>query len=153
MEIPKDENGDGNNALGDSMIYSPSHYKEERRDLIYEVLKDFPFATVITVMDEVPIVSHLPLLFENNKTLLGPCARANPHWRQFADGQTVTAIFHGPHSYISPAWYRPKSDNVPTWNYLVVHARGKVTIVEDQNEMYAEMVKMVNHLEEKYKTL
>src|SRR6266542_5687352 len=57
-------------------------------------------------------------------------ARANPHWREAA-GQTALAVFSGPHAYISPTWYESEQV-VPTWNYLAVHAYGRVEVVEDK---------------------
>lgn len=135
-----------------SMTYTPPHYLESRSDLILEVIQKYGFATVITSSSSGPFISHIPLVLENKQTLLGHCARANPHWRHFAEGQIVTTIFNGPHAYISPAWYEPQVDNVPTWNYVAVHVRAKATIIEDQAEIYRAMVKLVNYFETKYKT-
>ena len=134
------------------MIYSPGHYKETKSDLIFDVIRRFSFATIISASPDGPFVSHLPLLLENDQTLLGHCARANPQWRHFAEGQTITSIFHGPHAYISPAWYKPQTDNVPTWNYVAVHTRGKAVLIEEPNETYAAMTKLVQHFETKYET-
>jgi transcriptional regulator len=134
------------------MMSSPNHYKETNSELTSEVIRRFSFATIITSSLNGPFVSHLPLLLEDERTLLGHCARANPQWRHFAEGQSVTSIFHGPHAYISPAWYQPKSANVPTWNYVVIHTRGKATLVEDPQEVFAAMTKIVNHFEAAYET-
>ena len=57
-------------------------------------------------------------------------ARANPQWRELA-GQTVLAVFSGPHAYISPTWYEAPNV-VPTWNYVAVHAYGRAELVEDR---------------------
>src|SRR5581483_1560414 len=58
-------------------------------------------------------------------------ARANPHWRAFDGRQQALAIFHGPHSYISPTWYET-SPAVPTWNYAVAHAYGAPRLIDDE---------------------
>lgn len=135
------------------MIYSPAHYREERSDLIFEVMRRFEFATVVTIASNEPFVSHLPLILDaSGNTLIGHCARANPQWRHFVDNGLVTVIFNGPHAYISPAWYQPKPDNVPTWNYVAVHVRAKAHIVDDVEESYSIMKTMVDHFEAKYKT-
>jgi transcriptional regulator len=77
-----------------------------------------------------PFISpHLPLLLEGN-TLIGHMAKANEAWKTL-DGRSALFIFHGPHAYISPTFYGTQS-NVPTWNYVSVHVRGKVTITEDE---------------------
>ena len=42
----------------------------------------------------------------------------------------MLVIFHGPHGYISPRWYR-QPVSVPTWNYAVVHAQGTPRMMDD----------------------
>jgi transcriptional regulator len=138
------------------MIYSPTYYYEHRKELIYEIIRDYSFATIISQTSDGPIVSHLPLLLEttNEKEifLLGHCAKANPHWKQFVDGQKLTAIFHGPHSYISPAWYEPKPDNVPTWNYATVHTQGIASVISAPEKAFEILRHTVQHFENKYST-
>lgn len=135
------------------MIYTPKHYTEHRTDVINEIIHRYSFATLISVTDNGPIISHLPVIMDSEKkTLLSHCARANPHWKHFKDENPVTVIFSGPHSYISPAWYEPHPDNVPTWNYVAVHVKGAVRIVEDNQEAWLLMNKLVQHYENYYRT-
>lgn len=135
------------------MMYAPAHYQEDRLDLMLEVIRKYDFATLVTVSEGAPFVSHLPLLLEPaGQSLIGHCARANPQWRHFVQGQVVTAIFQGPHSYISPAWYAPEPDNVPTWNYVAVHVRAKAELIDEPEASYEVMRKLVDHYERKYKT-
>jgi transcriptional regulator len=61
-------------------------------------------------------------------------ARANPQWKQFKSDQEALAIFHGPHSYVSPSWYATEPA-VPTWNYAVVHAYGIPRILDDHDRV------------------
>ncbi|MGL6251979.1 MAG: FMN-binding negative transcriptional regulator, partial [Billgrantia desiderata] len=72
--------------------------------------------------------THLPLTLERSEgelgSLYGHFARANPHWRAL-DGNRALAIFSGPHAYVSPSWYASRPA-VPTWNYLAVHATGRL---------------------------
>lgn len=134
-------------------MYSPHHYRENREDLIYEIIQNFSFATLISVTSEGPFVSHLPVLLDpEKKTLLSHCARANPHWKHFQDDNPVTVVFTGPHAYISPAWYEPDTGNVPTWNYVAVHIKGTARIIEDIHESWKLMNKLVQHYENHYKT-
>ena len=87
-----------------------------------ELIAKYPLATLISSS-----ISHLPLVLEGDK-LVGHMARANPHW-QGLDGAPVTAIFHGPDAFITPTWY--PEDDVPTWNYAVVHVTGTCHLVQD----------------------
>lgn len=137
------------------MIYSPAHYKETDTEAIYSVIREHSFATIITQSTNGPFISHLPLLLElvdNVPTLIGHCAKANPQWKHFTEGQTLTALFHGPHSYISPAWYHPKPDNVPTWNYAAVHITGQASIVSEPTLAFEVLKRITTHFENEYKT-
>lgn len=134
-------------------MYSPRHYKTDREDLAREVIHQFGFATLISVVDGAPFISHLPVILdEERNVLISHCARANPHWKLFSANHSLTVIFNGPHGYISPAWYKPDPDNVPTWNYVALHITGCARIIEDENEAWVKMKALVEYFENKYKT-
>ena len=77
------------------------------------------------------MVSHLPLLVDAQRNVLrGHLARPNPQVAHFAAGTQALAIFHGPHAYVSPSVYE-EHPSVPTWNYVVVHVRGKSRLVDE----------------------
>lgn len=88
------------------------------------------FAALVSVIDSEPFVTHVPLLLDRERqVLLGHLANANPQTAALFEGQQTLAVFQGPHAYISPRWYaRP---NVPTWNYVAVHAYGRATRLDD----------------------
>ena len=82
--------------------------------------------------------NHIPFLIDPGVsklgTLRGHVARANPQWREFDPAQEALVIFRGPERYITPSWYATKRESgkvVPTWNYAVVHAYGRMKVVED----------------------
>ena len=113
--------------------YQPRHFVVTDNAQLLAVLRAHPFATLVSVHDGAPAFTHLPLEAEeagNQLRLLGHVAHANPHWSQWSDGDEVTAIFHGPNAYVAPAWYAAR-EAVPTWNYIVVHARGRIRITHD----------------------
>ncbi|HSF36893.1 MAG TPA: FMN-binding negative transcriptional regulator [Nocardioides sp.] len=91
-------------------------------------------AQLVTVgEDGVPDATFLPVLWEDDR-LVGHLARANPHWRRIVDGSPALAVVTGPDTYVSPSWYATKAEHgkvVPTWNYSVVHLRGRVTVHDD----------------------
>ncbi len=96
-------------------------------DAAITFIKSYPFATLISEELE---ATHIPLVarFDNNQTVLyGHFAKANLHW-QSVENKKVLAIFHGPHAYISPTWYKTKPA-VPTWNYAAVHCTGKASLL------------------------
>jgi transcriptional regulator len=91
-----------------------------------------PLAALVTPSSDGLGAEHIPMLFVESSSqamLHGHVARANPVWQNVTEGSEVLAIFQGPNMYISPKSYPSKREHgkvVPTWNYLVVHARGKI---------------------------
>jgi len=110
-------------------MYVPPAFAENDTAVAFEVIEQHGFATLVTIYDGAPFATHLPLLLDRaGGRLLGHVARANPQWQHFATGP-VLAIFHGPHAYVSPTWYQPAPDQVPTWNYVAVHVRGRAQVL------------------------
>ena len=124
-------------------MYVPSHFVVTDRAQLIAWMGQFGFALLVsTGADGAPLATHLPLLHVDDGSahgkLVGHVARANPHWKLF-DGQAQAhsmAMFWGPHAYVSPNWYANKL-NVPTWNYITIHAYGAPRIVEGQAEVLA----------------
>ena len=119
-------------------MYTPKHFEETRVPVMHELIEAHPFATLISAGGSGLIASHIPMVLERDGAelgvLKGHVSRANPPWREFTPEVEALAIFSGPHHYISPSWYPEKSETgkvVPTWNYAVVHAYGRVKTMED----------------------
>jgi len=116
-------------------MYIPESFHVPSVADCHAVMREHSFATVVTpVPGRAPGITHLPLIVDptvgDRGGLRGHLARANPHWRDFADGDESVVLFQGPHHYISPRWYAAPVA-VPTWNYVTVHALGKPVIVDD----------------------
>ncbi len=113
-------------------MYVPKAFREDRRQVLHALIRQYSFGTLITFGDGGLAASHLPFLLYPDRgphgTLLGHLARANPQWASF--GQEALAVFQGPHAYISPSWYQTPL-SVPTWNYVAVHAYGVPRVVAD----------------------
>ena len=121
-------------------MYLPAHFEETRVEVLHALMRDHPFATLVTLVtqgDEGLTANHLPLHLAAEiapcGVLQGHVARANPLWQQSPDAE-VLVIFHGPQAYVTPSWYATKREHgkaVPTWNYVVVHARGRLRVIDD----------------------
>lgn len=118
-------------------MYVPPHFAETRPEQLQALMRAHPLATVVAATADGLDANHLPLLLAAAAgplgTLYGHVARANPVCRLPQDSQ-VLAIFTGPDHYISPNWYPSKQENgrvVPTWNYVAVHAHGRLRTVDD----------------------
>jgi len=128
-------------------VYNPQRYKVTDTDEVFELMDRYPFATIITVTDGKPFVSHLPLTPKkvgDKIELIGHLARANPHWKSFA-GTLATVIFQGPHTYITPKWYA--ENDVPTWNYSTVHVTGAVDLIESYEGILECIKELTAHVE------
>lgn len=113
--------------------YQPRHFRVEDHEHALAVLHAHPFATLVSLDEAGPLVTHLPLHLqraEGGCVLLGHLARANPHQAALQDGAQATAIFHGGDAFVSPSCY-VKREAVPTWNYIVVHVLGRIARVDD----------------------
>lgn len=124
-------------------MYSPQYAIDTDRSRIDQIIRDNPFATIIYHDQGKSQSFHLPLFLDNN-SLIGHLALANPAWK-IIDQQEVLVIIHGPHSYISPTWYGT-NENVPTWNYISIQIRGKVSLHRDEGFLR----KALSGLSEKY---
>jgi transcriptional regulator len=121
-------------------MHKPRHFDEARSDVLHGILRDHPFATLITPAADGPEINHIPMVFDatagEHGTLRGHVARGNPLVGQLAGQAGVNGIaaFTAAHHYISPSWYPSKRADprvVPTWNYVVVHAHGTVRLMDD----------------------
>ena len=116
-------------------MYLPKHFSEDDQDRISALVRDYGFATIVSASAESVLVTHAPLQLDRSRgVLIGHIALANPHSAALQNGASMLAIFHGPHSYVSPTWYideNPRVPNVPTWNYAAVHMTGTVKRIDD----------------------
>ena len=127
-------------------MYIPSAFRVDDPALLNAFIHRHSFATLITSGEE-PFITHLPLLLDvdnqGSRTLVGHFARANPHWQLDHVKRSSVAIFNGPHAYISPSWYCSGSPAVPTWNYAVVHAWGRLSLISEPGEVEAILRRLV----------
>ena len=114
-------------------MYLPASFVEADQSKLHDFIEANSFGILVTPGEQDLVASHLPFLLERaagtHGTLIGHLARANTQWKQF-DLREALAIFSGPHAYISPTWYQVELA-VPTWNYIAVHAYGRLTCIED----------------------
>lgn len=107
-------------------MYRPPHFRPGDEAAAFEAIDAWPLALLVTGGLE---ATHVPLLRVEG-ALVGHIARPNAHWQQAEDGAPALAAFLGPSAYVSPGFYATKAEHgrvVPTWNYVAVHVRGRVT--------------------------
>ncbi|MBC3847614.1 FMN-binding negative transcriptional regulator [Winogradskyella echinorum] len=126
------------------MNYPPKHHQDNDINHIIEVIKTYPLATVISVKDKLPLVTHLPLIYEDEK-LIGHIDIYNPQTELLKNNNDVTILFGGPQCYISPTVY--STTQLPTWNYIKVHLKGKVKAIESKAALKQSLITMTEFLE------
>lgn len=124
-------------------MYLPKHFAETRAEVLHAVISAHPLASLVTVQDGLPCADEIPFMLAGNDapaTLRAHVARANPLWQRAAN-TPVLVVFRGPQAYITPSWYAAKAEHgkvVPTWNYVVVQARGTLRVIDDADWLRAQ---------------
>lgn len=132
-------------------MYIPKHYTENDRPKLVEFMQAHSFAVIVNTVNGTPWGTHLPFVVEQKDDrviLTSHMARANEQWKHFGNSE-VLVIFQGPHSYISPTSYERKL-NVPTWNYVAVHAYGTSRIIDDPERAVEVLEAMISSYESSY---
>ena len=127
------------------MKYPPKHHQDENINHMIDVIKTYPLATVISVSNNKPLVTHLPLIYNQDKKLIGHIDIYNPQAELMRYNNEVTIIFSGPQCYISPSVYT--TTQLPTWNYIKVHIKGIVKRIESKDALMQSLIDMTEFLE------
>ncbi|WP_299115369.1 FMN-binding negative transcriptional regulator [uncultured Winogradskyella sp.] len=126
------------------MNYPPKHHQDDDRNHMVEVIKTYPLATIISVKANEPLITHLPLIYDNEK-LIGHIDIFNPQAALLKDNNAVSIIFGGPQCYISPTIY--STTQLPTWNYIKVHLKGTVKAIKSKIALKQSLITMTEFLE------
>lgn len=120
-------------------MYLPAQFAESRPEELFRLIREHPLGMLVTHTSSGLEAHHLPFLLDAERgehgTLLAHVARANPVWQEVKDGDEILVVFRGLEGYISPNWYLSKAEthrHVPTWNYEVVHAHGRIQVRDDE---------------------
>ncbi len=120
-------------------MYVPAHFEEKRTEVPHDLISGHPFGILVTHCGDGLDANHLPFGLDRERGPLGVLyahvARANPVWQTVTDGDDALAVFEAGDAYISPGWYPSKQafhKQVPTWNYMVAHAHGRIAVHDDE---------------------
>lgn len=131
-------------------MYVPRLNEMNSCDEQVDFIRQFPFATLITVENKLPQATHVPIVVTENGATISlhtHIAKANPQVEQLKNG--VFLIFSAPHAYISPKNYTSPI-NVPTWNYIAVHVYGKARLIESSYDLEQLMEKTITAFESEF---
>ena len=129
-------------------MYNISHFKSASKEDVLCFMKAHSFAMVVGCVNDVPVATQVPLLFEERQSglmLKGHMMRNTDHHKTFIQNDSVLCLFTGAHSYVSATLYSNKQ-TASTWNYMSVHATGTIKFVN--NDSLVEILKQTtNHYE------
>src|SRR5260221_10000641 len=126
-------------------LYIPKPHLVDDRQFLHDFMDEFAFVDLVTAAPSLRI-THIPVWLERKAgpygTIHGHLSRQNPQTNTFDGKQQAVIVFRGPHSYISPTWYT-KTDVVPTWNFAVVHATGKLRPVAEKKPLHDLLARLI----------
>jgi transcriptional regulator len=119
-------------------MYVPEHFAESDTVAMHRLIQAFPLGTLVTLGADGLAANHIPFVLDahagEHGRLLGHVARNNGVWRDHDPDRDALVVFQSVEAYITPNWYATKREThevVPTWNYAVVHAYGRLIVHDD----------------------
>lgn len=139
-------------------MYQPPHFREERADVLFDLIRTQPGGLLISqgpagiLANLIPFVLLAPSLDAPGGRAVLEChlSRGNAQWQALRAQPDCLVVFQGPHAYVTPTWYAAKREHgkvVPTWNYIVVQARGRAEIIEDHVWLRGHVERLTDHNE------
>ena len=135
-------------------MYTPPHFALTQAEQLHRIIQAHPLGVLVTSGPPGLDADHIPFDFDPAIGPLGKLsahvARANTLWQRCPTGTDVMVIFRGAESYVSPNWYPSKHEahrQVPTWNYEVVHAHGRITVLDDERFVRGLVARLTKHHE------
>ena len=120
-------------------MYEPPLHRQDDLAALHELIRRRPFGLIVNRATQGLAANAIPFLLDAEVGRFGRLrahvARANPLWRELQAEAETLVVFQDVDHYISPSWYATKRETgkvVPTWNYVMVQARGKARVIEDE---------------------
>lgn len=136
-------------------MYIPAPNREDNVSELQRFIRANPLCTLVTLNGKRLVASHIPVMLHESASrfgvLRGHLARGNSQWRDCDTDVEALAIFTGPQHFISASWYpgtRTHGEEVPTWNYVAVHAYGSLRTIEYPNWLLDHLTTLVDENEQ-----
>lgn len=136
-------------------MYQPPAFREQRREVLLELIRSHPAGLLVSHGADGLGANLVPFVIaasEPSEPLILEChlSRANSQWRDLQANGACLVVFQGPQAYVTPSWYPAKAEHgrtVPTWNYVVVQAKGAAAVVEDHGWLRSHVERLTDHNE------
>lgn len=130
------------------MRTNPDYAMTDPED-VRALIRDYPWATMVSATDAGVVVSHYPFLLEDAEgdeiVVVSHVGRPDEQAHGLGSSE-IAIVFYGPSGYVSPSWYNVERA-VPTWNFATVHAYGVPEILSDEENL-AVLERLVDHFED-----
>ena len=133
-------------------MYIPKINLATDKNEIVTFMKQFSFAAIISAKNSFPVATHLPFMITTKGDeiiLTSHFAKANEQWKDIENNK-VLVIFNEPHAYISTKNY-DKELNVPTWNYISIHAYGQGKLITEAEQVFEVLEATIENFETSYR--
>ena len=137
----------------DPSVYIPKAHLVQDRAFLHDFMDEFSFVDLVTTSPTLRI-THIPSVLDRTKgrygTIFGHISALNDQKAAISGGERAVVVFRGPHGYVSPGWLVTPAGTagVPTWNFAVVHATGRMVPIDEPTKKHA----LLSALIRKYET-
>lgn len=136
-------------------MYTPTHFINKNDADTCSTIRSCPLGTLVVYSKSEFEINHLPFVVDTEDDvavrLRAHMPKANPLFEILSlSSVDCVVIFQGPDGYVSPSWYATKKEHgkvVPTWNYKVIHAHGKLSLNQDQAWVMQQLHDLTNQNE------
>lgn len=130
-------------------MYKLPYFTEENEEEVFDFMNKNSFAIITGYDGDFPVATHVPLHIKKEGGQIiftGHMMKNTDHHKAFLQNENVLVIFNGPHCYVSASWYT-KKEVASTWNYIDVHAKGKIKFTDEEGTK-----KIIEAITDKYET-
>jgi transcriptional regulator len=132
-------------------MYQPPHFREDSLEVQHALIRAHPLGLMVTLGSTGLVANPVPFVLDASASTLGTLkahlSRANTQWQDFDPSQEALIVFQGPETYITPSWYAAKREHgkvVPTWNYAIVQAYGRMRVIDDPDWLLRQITAMTD---------
>jgi transcriptional regulator len=132
-------------------MYQPPHFREDSLEVQHALIRAHPLGLLVTLGSAGLVANPIPFVLDASAspqgTLKAHLSRANGQWQDFNPDLEALVVFQGPETYITPSWYAAKREHgkvVPTWNYAIVQAYGRMRVIGDPDWLLRQITAMTD---------
>ncbi|WP_034259348.1 FMN-binding negative transcriptional regulator [Altibacter lentus] len=127
-------------------MYPPPYHQSTDIQKMIALIRAYPLGMLVSALESKPFITHIPIIYNQaSGALIAHIDKYNPQVETLKEGAEVTVVFRGPDAYISPSIYT--TEQLPTWNYIIAHITGTVSLINDPEAAKETMIAMTKFLE------